>query len=256
VNQPLLASEMLRDEAAPLSPGAGASRIWLLGCALVLASSEIAIAGAPAMGAAVAAALVILALMPLRYVWRALLAVLAGALLLALSRTQTGPLAAQHDPLRLLAALTLPAAVWFRGYYRHYLPAHLVLGLGLVAALPYAAGQAELVAYGTSSLGTAGALAGLAAVAAALLVLVPQASGWVVAPLVLLGIALEMAGVALADGDAAAALAQAAGWVAPSSLVALGLFQVLAWLSAGRARRVLRVRPEAEDELEQRISVG
>ena len=40
-HKPLLASEVMRDEAAPLEPARGAARLWLLGAAAALALSAL-----------------------------------------------------------------------------------------------------------------------------------------------------------------------------------------------------------------------
>lgn len=256
--KPLLASEVLRDEAAPIEPARRAARVWLIGAALVLGGSSHMLGwGSSALGWA--GALGVLGALGLPYGWRALSMLLAGALPLLGGLRSTGPMAGWFDaapePWRLVAALALPAAIWVRGHYRHYWAAHVVFASGLLLAVPYAwHGSSVLV-------GTAGpwaqlaALCSLGAVLVALFALVLQLQCWFPACLALLGIGAELGLNQLSRGFGTAA-ARTAAYLALASVAALGVFQLFSRASAARARRGVRVTPDPEEELEQRISVG
>jgi hypothetical protein len=281
----VLASEVLREEEAPFEPAQRESRWVLTGVAMALVVLGVALrlgAGVPAeriggatVSFATAASLVVLALLPFPYSLRAALAATLGLALVALGVRGTGPLAGftvdggwQRDLIRVAAGAGVAAAIWFRGSYRHYRPALLVLALAVAAAAPYAALglslASESAAPGVVRWASASCSAGV--VLCGLLGFMPHITkGW--------GAALGIAAIALVSLDLGVrqlcflACPDAGTWTYPLTaggaacaclLVALGSFQLLAAACAGRARISLQRAPAEipEEELEQRISVG
>jgi len=140
IKPPVLASDILREEVAPIAPAQRAVRIWLAAYALAFA----ALAAASRMGfgppsstvfnGSIATAVVALAaaLVPAPYAARASFALIAGLVPLALGAVGEGPLAAIGFQGRLAGALgvglvtLLPGALFFRARYRAFRAARIL----------------------------------------------------------------------------------------------------------------------------------
>ena len=129
---PILASDVLREDLAPIEPGRNASRLWDGGAALLylgvgiclrldLGVSQLA-PQASAICLAAAAASGATALVPFPYLWRAVVGAMVGATVVTLGLFGAGPLALLTAPdssawieaLRVLTCTALPAALLFR----------------------------------------------------------------------------------------------------------------------------------------------
>jgi hypothetical protein len=266
--KPLLASEVLRDELAPLAPGRGASRVWLVGVCLALVLLGVALKlgvgmetgrrDAATMSFSAAGATAAVALLPFPYALRAGVALLLGAVLAALGLRGTGPLAGlvldgmRHDDLaRLLTLTTLPAALLFRAHYRAYRPARWVLAAALVLACPFVA--LELKNALNADLALLSRLASATSVAAVLSALFgfmgsgTTGAGSVWAALVLAVLPLEVAlrdlTSRLAETELLAYPAAAIGLACAAILATVGVFQLLA---AGLARHARHLTLRAD----------
>jgi len=149
--KPLLASEALREDLAPVEPWKSAMRVWatVLG-AMLAATMAVPLlllnqAGPAAWlpyvltgGVAVLAGLV-----PLPYTLRAVLVMLVAVACGVLGISGLGPEGAlsktlgEWSMLHLLAATGLPAALLFRARYRAYPGARHILAIALALALPF-----------------------------------------------------------------------------------------------------------------------
>lgn len=158
----VLASEALRDDVAPREPGAEAARFIvggvafsfaLLGLAMRLGADATRTGSGSSVAFAAAGAAAGLAALPFPYSVRAIAAALLGGFLMLLGIEGTGPLAGLalsgsqgSNVARMLALGVLPGALLFRARYRAYPRARWVLGVGLIAALPFAASRALMLA--------------------------------------------------------------------------------------------------------------
>jgi hypothetical protein len=158
----VLASEALRDDVAPREPGAQAARFIvggiafsfaLLGLAMRLGADATRTGSGSSVAFAAAGAAAGLAALPFPYSVRAIAAAMLGGFLMLLGIEGTGPLAGLalggtqgSNVARMLALGVLPGALLFRARYRAYPRARLVLGVGLIAALPFAASRALMLA--------------------------------------------------------------------------------------------------------------
>ncbi|MBN2197121.1 MAG: hypothetical protein JW751_30225 [Polyangiaceae bacterium] len=148
--KPLLASEVMVEDRAPLEPWRGASRVWLLIAAASLAGLGLSVflgVGLPKESMAVsfsaAAACALTAGLPFPYAARATLSAVLGLGLMSLGLSRIGPLAGlamdggeTRDLLRLLVATTLPASLLVRARYPTYPATRAVLAVAVVMALP------------------------------------------------------------------------------------------------------------------------
>src|SRR5262245_15102574 len=261
--KPLLASEVLREELAPLEPSRTKCRIWLGGVCIALALLGAALrygVGTPALrsdastlafSAAGAAAAV--ALLPFPYGLRAAVAFLLGATLMALGLRGQGPLAGlgNHgarldDIARLLPLTVLTSALLFRGRYRAYRTARILLAIALFLTLPFIALEIIAIANpGTTLIARLAAAASVAAVLCALFGFMgagTTGAGSVWAALVLAVLVVEVALRELPSTSGALVHASAAvGLACGAVLTTLGLFQLLATLFARDARNVAAV---------------
>lgn len=260
---PLLASEVLREELAPLQPARGSCRLWLLLIALALTALGLAMrfgVGVPAerlQGATIAfsaaGALVAVAALPFPYALRAGVAVLVGLVLMVLGLQSGGPLGGLtvdgsliRGIARLVTLTTLPAALMFRARYTAFKQARIVLAVALGLALPFVVLEVLLLAdSGAPLVARAGAALSIAFVACSLFGFMGQGTtGWgaLWAALVLGGIPLEVALRHFTLADAATGHltypATAVGLVCAAVAASLGLFQLLATLWAPEARRL------------------
>lgn len=275
---PVLASEALRDELAPLEPARRASRYWDAGLAAGFALVGLAhleglgVTGESPSAAAVcfAAAVVMgaIASAPLRYLARAVVGALLGLTVVAIGLRGGGPLALLAAPgvstravegWRVLAATVLPAALLFRSHYRAFRVGRALILGAFALSIPYALHAAELLLAGHGTLPRAGAAIGLVAIVSSLFALAEAAptttaTAWW-SELLTASIALEV-GLRFFYADAPAGSGALAFPLAALSLVlaaspmALGLFQVLACTYAHDARRVDVHAPPKEDSPE------
>ncbi len=148
IKPPVLASDILREEVAPIAPAQGALRIWLAAFAIAFA------AGAAASWAgfgprspgvvtgclATAFVALLAATLPVPYAVRASLAAVSGLVPLAMGVRSEGPLAALgfegtgHAAALLVLTTLLPGALLFRARYRAFRAARVLLVLALAAS--------------------------------------------------------------------------------------------------------------------------
>jgi hypothetical protein len=279
IRAPILASDILREEIAPLAPARGALRGVLLplsaGFALwgvaslagftVPAPFEASAAFVTAGAAGLAAAL------PGPYGARALLATLAGLLPLVLGALWQGPLAelGMEGPTQAGAALVVatlvPAALFFRAQYRAFGVARGMLVLALALSGPavfFFAGAAlsngaplllrgasglALFAVSTSLAGFLGAETTGGCNAWAILILGASAAR----VFVVSWLGASAGHDALSLTAEATCVATGLGALAASGVASVGLYQLLAALFARRARLAdvhQIVGPSAEEE--------
>ncbi len=161
VPKPLLASELIQQDLAPSTPGHASARRWFVGVAILLSLLGLALrwgAGVPqqrlssaSLSFLAAAATALLALLPLSYRGRALLAMALGSSLLLLGSSSAGPLAGVavdggllRHASRFLALTCLTAALLFRARYRHYARGARLLAWALLLSLPFIATELRL----------------------------------------------------------------------------------------------------------------
>jgi hypothetical protein len=191
----LLASEVLREQAAPLQPAGPASRIWLAVTALVLLGlgwSFLRGAGVPGLGGesallsfATAGAFALLAIIPFPYAIRALLALVVAVAVMLLGLRGTGPLAGLavdgglgRDLTRLLAATSVATALMFRARYSEFGRSGIILLGAFALALPFVVAETALMAdTGAAILLRSWAAVNALVVIASLLGLTPAAAG-------------------------------------------------------------------------------
>jgi hypothetical protein len=272
---PVLASEVLREDLAPIEPGQVASRIWSGGAALVLATVglclrwDLGVSGVrpneETLCLAVAAALAATAVVPLSYVWRAIVGSAVCLTALVAGLFGGGPLALMAVPgfsgtwaevFRCVAAVVLPAAIFFRCHYRAYGRGRLFLGAAFLLALPFLIDEAALLltaARPVAQIGP-GATIAIVIVTAFAFLGTPNPSAATMCA-VLLGISasldIAMRQVYLpppAGSGPYSQLLTAAAFVACTAPVAMGLFQLLATKYAPDARLVDVRQPPPEDQ--------
>ena len=259
---PLLASEALMEDLAPMEPARGAARFWcaaiglaylLLG-GLSLAGLRPGGYGAGASAFALGAVALVAALTRIPYRQRAAAMVAIGALSTVLGLGGSGPalgIDAGGGPgwgaARALAAAALPAALVFRARYRAYAGARWLLVAAFAATLPFVGHTIARLVLGEPGLDQVGSVAVLIAVASSLIGFMgaeTTSAGTYLAAAVVLALTgdLALAGLAPLDpvslGDAAAVLASATAFAATSAFTCVGLFQILAWRLAADARRI------------------
>jgi hypothetical protein len=266
---PLLASEVLRDDAAPLEPGRRSIRVWLTLIAAAVALLGWAFsrgAGVPgieaesaALSLSAAGTLVAIAVLPFPYGIRASLGLLIALTTMVLGLRGAGPLAGLavddgllRDALRLLAVTALSAALMFRSTYSEYGRSKVLLLSAFGLALPFLGAEVLLVVDTSVNL-LSKAWAGLNTllILATLLGLMNAASGVganAMAGLLHLLIPGEIALRAWSPlaGQEAGHLTYpltAGAFSLATLLGSLCLFQLLSWVLAPDARRRTEVRP-------------
>lgn len=261
--KPLLASEVLREELAPIEPARGACRVWQLGIAAALAVLGLAMRwgiglpveqhGGAVIAFSAAGAVATLAVLPFPYALRAGVAVLLGVVLVALGFRGAGPLAGLtvdggllRHAARLLVVAVLPAALMLRARYRAYRRVRAVLAAALVLALPFVALEALLALdAGAATLPRVAAGVSIAAVCSALFGFMGEGTtgaGSVWAAVILLVLPAEVAlrqltPLADADSGTLTYAATAVAVLCAGLLASLGLFQLMAAVFAPGARR-------------------
>jgi hypothetical protein len=249
-----------------------ASRLWNAAAALILVGVGICLrldlgvsAGAGTVCLAVAAAEAATAVVPLPYLWRAMVgasvclaAVLAGLL-------GAGPLGLLSAPglsgpwtevFRVVAAVVLPAAILFRSHYRAYRRGRVLLAIAFALALPFLVRQGVLVVQAESlvaQIGPGAAIAIVLVIVFAFLGTPTTAATVYCTALLGVGIALDVCLRQAYEPPPAASgplshVLTAAALVACTSPIAVGLFQLLAAIYAPEARLVDVRQHRPEDE--------
>ncbi|MEO8874461.1 MAG: hypothetical protein ABI461_02650 [Polyangiaceae bacterium] len=275
VKPPVLASDILRDDVAPIAPAQRAIVLWLILLSLSFGSAAFLswmgfLPRSMLIGSAATAAVAALAaLLPVPYTARALLAAAAGLIPLVLGAQGSGPLAAMHlrgdilDFAPPIALTVLPGALLFRARYRAFTIARVLLGCALLLSLPAAFTLA------TTALDEAAPLVTRIADGVVLVAILGSCFGFMGAETTGFGaffgatiVTVHAAGIGLRGivdlGQKALILpvklpfltAGLGEWLA-ATLAAHAIFQLLASLLAKRARRVdvhRIVGPSAERE--------
>jgi hypothetical protein len=270
---PILASEVLREDLAPIEPGRTASRWWEAGVALLFLAAGVclrfrlgvsdAAPQASAICLAAAAASGATALVPFPYMWRAIVGGMVGAAVVVLGLASTGPLVLLTHPystvwveaLRVLTGVAVPAALLFRSHYRAYSRGQVLLGIAYALALPFLVHEAIATTEGpgiariAAALALTGTLSGLFAFMSAP---TTQTTAWCAQALTAL-LALEVGlrqlyAPALAGAGPAAYVLTAVVFFVSVVPMALGLFQTLAAVYAPEARLVDVHRPSQPQE--------
>jgi hypothetical protein len=260
--RPLLASEALMEDLAPLEPARAAARWWCgaLGGGFVVLGA-LAAAGLRPGGMQTAAPSFFLATVAfvaafarVAYWRRALAMVVLGLLAAALGLRGAGPAmglglgGVVWGLLRMSAATTLGAALLFRSRYRAYGGARRALAGAFLVAAPYVAYLLWHLALSDLALARVGAGLALAAVLAALTGFMgaeTTGAGAFIALSVVAMLSAELSLQALAQPGALASSVQVLEVVSASlafavtaGIAALGCFQLLAWRFAADARRI------------------
>ncbi len=272
--KPLLASEVLREELAPLQPSRVSCRVWQIGVAAALALLGLAMrwgvglpfeqdAGATIAFSA-AGAVAALAILPFPYALRAGVGLLLGGVLVALGLRGAGPLAGlavdggllRHGT-RLVVVAAVPAALMLRAHYRAYRRARILLAAALLLALPFVALEAMLVLDpGAATIPRVAAGVSIAAVCSSLLGFMGEGTtgaGSVWAAVILLVLPAEVALRQLtplgnADTGLLTYVATGVGVLCAGLLASLGLFQLMAAMLAPDARRAADPMGPAPDD--------
>ena len=261
LSRPLLASEALMEDLAPVEPAGDSARIW---CAAL--GAGFAVVGAlPLLGVrpggltaavpplVIGAIALITALVRVTYRQRAVAMVVLGLLsgVVDLGGTRAA-LAAGAGGVgwslsRLVPAIALAAALIFRSRYRAYGGARVFLGAALVTAIPFAIHAAIGFSNGFGP-GQIGAVIALSAIAASLTGFMGSettGAGPYVAWGIVLAFAAELGLRALwAPGALRTPInilhisVAATAFAGAAALAAFGLFQIAAWRFAADARRI------------------
>lgn len=260
--RPLLASEALMEDLAPLEPAAGAARWW---CAALgvgfLALGGFSAAGLRPGGALTAvpslllAVVAFVAVLPrVAYSQRAFAMVVLGLLAAALGLRGTGPAmglglgGVGWGLLRMSAAFTLGAALLFRARYRAYRGARRTLAAAFVISTPYVGYLVWHLTQSDLDLARLGAVIALAAILAALTGFMGSettGAGAFTGLAVVAGLSTELALQALANPDAVwspfrlvEVVSAAVAFAVTAGIASLGCFQLLAWRFAADARLI------------------
>lgn len=260
--RPLLASEALMEDLAPLEPARNAARWWCgaLGVGFVVLGA-LAAAGLRPGGMQTAAPSFFLAavafvagLARVAYWRRALAMVVLGLLAAALGLRGAGPAmglglgGVVWGLLRMSAATTLGAALLFRARYRAYGGARRALAGAFAVSAPYVGYLLWHLAVIDLDLARVGAAIALAAVLGALTGFMGSettGAGAFTAPAVVAALSAELALQALAQRDAGTSwvrvlevVSASLAFAVTAGIAALGCFQLLAWRFAADARRI------------------
>jgi hypothetical protein len=258
---PVLASEALMEDLAPVEPAGASARIW---CAAL--GAGFAVVGAlPLLGLrpggltaavpslVIGAIALVAALARVTYRQRAVAMVVLGLLsgVVDLGGTRaalaTGAGGVGWSLSRLVPAIALAAALIFRSRYRAYGGARIFLGAALLTAVPFAIHSVIGFSDGFGP-GQIGAVVALIAIAASLTGFMGSettgagpylAWGIVLALATELGLrALWAPGALRTPTNIIHVSIAATAFVGAAVLAALGLFQIAAWRFAADARRI------------------
>lgn len=266
---PLLASDALMEDLAPMNPARGEARLWCAGVGVgFLLLGGLSVAGLRPGGAAagspafvLGAVALVAALTRVTYRQRAVAMVVLGALATTIGLAGSGPAlgiavgGVGWGAARAIAGTALPAALVFRSRYRAYAGARWLLVAAFAAALPSLGHAVARIALLDPHLGQLGALAVILATLASLSGFMGSETTGAGSSLAV-AVVLAFAGDVLIGGlpplddfvlrDVVGALAASLAFAAASAMTSLGLFQILAWrLAADAARRInLHSRPK------------
>ena len=259
--RPLLASEALMEDLAPVEPAGASARIW---CA-ALGAGFFVVGALPLVGLrpggfsaavpslVIGAIALVAALARVTYRQRAVamvvLGLLSGVVNLGGTRAAlaTGVGGVWWGLSRLVPAIAIAAALIFRSRYRAYGGARIFLGAALLTTVPFAI---HTVLSFSSGFGPAqiGGVVVLVAVAASLTGFMGSettgagpylAWGIIVAFAAELALrALWSAGALRTPADLVHVIIAATAFVGAAVLASLGLFQIAAWRFAADARRI------------------
>jgi hypothetical protein len=257
--KPLLASEALMEDLAPVEPGSRAARGWsaAVGIGFLVFGLLPLVHLRPGGVGAVIPSFVIgsIALLAgaarVTYRQRAVAMVVLGLLSGALGLRAPGEevsAAMAWNLLRMVAAIALPGALLFRAHYRAYAGARLFLGVALLAALPFVAHEVVGLVSGEPGLAELGSIIAIGAVVASLAGFMgaeTTGAGSYTAPALILVFTAELTLRAMAARGALASIdgigevvASAVAFAGASAIASLGLFQIAAWRFAADARRI------------------
>ena len=254
VTKPLLASEALMEDLAPMRPAQDAARIWCAAVGvgfLLLGGLSIAglrpdgvVAGPPAFVLGIVA--LFTALTSVSYRQRAIAMVVLGAIATVIGLQSAGT-AVGWGTARAVAAIALPAALVFRSRYRAYTGARWLLVAAFLVALPSFGHAIVQLALHDPHLGQLGASIVILAVLSSLTGFMgaeTTGAGSFLAVAVVLAFTVDLVvgRVALLSAfsprDIVSVLSAGLAFAATSALTSLGLFQILAWRLAADARRI------------------
>ena len=271
--KPMLASEALMEDLAPVEPARRDARAWCAACGVAfLFFGLLPVLGLlpGGLGAAVpwlvtGAISLVASVAQVNYRQRAVAMLVVGMLtgVVALEASGGAALHADGGPAwglaRLFAAVSLAAALQFRARYRAYAGARVFLGTALVISVPFVVHVGlHLTREGGFGPAHLGAILVLLAVTASLTGFMGSettGAGTYMGPTIVAAFALDLAlsGIAtLGIGGGAPVLLAlgvgAVGFGAAAGFTSLGLFQILAWRFAADARRIDLHSPKPESQ--------
>jgi len=271
VARPILASETLLEEIAPLQPAKTLIRYWLAGSSFVffvsglLHSQGMLLPKSSAIHAFIVGMLaVLLAGLPIPYKARAAASIAIGLSIIVAGLCHAGLLShliggrdsGFWELLRMVAATALPATLLFRARYRAYRGARYALIVGLMLALPtaihesldtFSGSMTERITSAAVMLSLLGSLLGFMGTGTT-----GASTLWAYAVVVSLG--LDIAARALLPTQPHEAMNHAhtsVMFILSCLLIAYGIFEFLAVVFAKDARRtdVLKVGRDSEHPL-------
>jgi hypothetical protein len=259
--RPLLASEALMEDLAPVEPAGASARTW---CAL-LGAGFFVVGALPLLGLrpggvsaavpslVIGAIALVAALARVTYRQRAVAMVVLGLLsgVVDLGGTRaalaTGVGGVGWSLSRLVPAIAIAAALIFRSRYRAYAGARVFLGVALLTAVPFAihAVLSFSSGFGPAQIGGVVVLATIAASLTGFMGSETTGAGPYLAWGIVIAFATELALRALWSPGALRTPANlvhvgiaATAFAGAAVLAALGLFQIAAWRFAADARRI------------------
>lgn len=260
--KPLLASEALMEDLAPMQPARRDARIWCVACGVgFLVFGTLPLLGllTGGLGAALpwlvtGAISLIAGISRVGYRQRAVAMLVLGAL--------TGLVALQGSPTlvradggpawgmaRLFSSVALTGALLFRARYRAYAGARVFLGTALAISIPFVIHAARVLGseagFGPAHVGSVLVLLAIAATLIGFMGAETTGAGPYLPPVLVLAFAVELAcrgiavvGISQGIAPLVGIFVGAAGFGAAAGFTALGLFQILAWRFAADARRI------------------
>ena len=252
--KPLLASEALMEDLAPVEPARQGARAWCAGVGVAsLLFGALPLVGLLPGGSQAAipwfvtgAIGLVAAVTPVTYRQRAVAMVVLGLLSGVVALQGAGGALMRADGgagwglARLLAAVTLPAALLFRARYRAYRGARVFLGAALATSLPFAV-HTVLGLFGPGAVAQAGGVVVLFILAgscAGFMGSETTGAGTYLAPASVIAIAAELALRGIGHGPLLGVGTGALAFGGASALAALGGFQIVAWRFTADARRI------------------
>lgn len=252
VSKPMLASEALMEDLAPQEPWRAGARWWSLAAGVLVTGTVVpGLAAGDGLDEAIVplvigAVAIFSGLIPVPYIVRGLLMLLAAMTIAGLALADLGPargLHAQLQPWWLLhaaAVITLPAALMFRDRYRALPRARYTLGFSLFVSLGFVGYCVLSIASGGLAMQIASAV-GVAAVVLSLLGFMGSQApiaGSLLATFIIAAVTGQLAAVRMASGLDTAALLDTGAFLSFAVLGALGAAQCLAAASYAHARSI------------------